>query len=160
MNTRDLLLEAAERSVDVLVLTLREPYASLIAWGVKTIETRPRGTSHRGLLAIHSGKGPALPCSAKYLDRLAGAMGGIPEPVENACDQNVGQILAVVRLTDVRDLRREDEDAACFYAPGRKAWVLDPDVARVAPIPFRGCQGFGRVAAELLRAKAMEARAA
>lgn len=36
-------------------LTVRQPWASLIAAGVKTIETRSRRTSHRGPLVIHAG---------------------------------------------------------------------------------------------------------
>lgn len=35
-------------------ITVRQPYASLIAAGVKTIETRPRSTSYRGRIAIHA----------------------------------------------------------------------------------------------------------
>ena len=37
-------------------ITIRQPWASLIAAGVKTIETRPRSTSYRGRIAIHAGK--------------------------------------------------------------------------------------------------------
>ena len=37
-------------------LTIRQPWASLIASGVKTIETRSWRTSYRGPLAIHAGK--------------------------------------------------------------------------------------------------------
>lgn len=37
-------------------LTLHQPWASLIAVGAKTIETRSWSTSHRGALAIHAGK--------------------------------------------------------------------------------------------------------
>lgn len=37
-------------------LTVRQPWASLIACGAKTIETRSWRTSYRGWLAIHAGK--------------------------------------------------------------------------------------------------------
>lgn len=37
-------------------LTLHQPWASLVAVGAKTIETRSRRISHRGPLAIHAGK--------------------------------------------------------------------------------------------------------
>lgn len=37
-------------------LTLHQPWASLIALGVKTIETRSWSTKYRGPLAIHAGK--------------------------------------------------------------------------------------------------------
>jgi activating signal cointegrator 1 len=37
-------------------ITVRQPWASLIAAGVKTIDTRPRPTSYRGRVAIHAGR--------------------------------------------------------------------------------------------------------
>jgi len=37
-------------------LTIRQPWASLVATGVKTIETRSWSTKYRGPLAIHAGK--------------------------------------------------------------------------------------------------------
>lgn len=37
-------------------LTVRQPWASLIALGVKTIETRSWSTRYRGPLAVHAGK--------------------------------------------------------------------------------------------------------
>lgn len=36
-------------------LTIRQPWASLIAVGTKTLETRPFSTTYRGPLAIHAG---------------------------------------------------------------------------------------------------------
>ena len=39
-------------------LTIRQPYASLIATGAKTIETRSWSTQYRGPIAIHAGKSP------------------------------------------------------------------------------------------------------
>ncbi len=40
---------------DMRAITIRQPWASLIAAGAKTIETRPRPTKHRGLVLIHAG---------------------------------------------------------------------------------------------------------
>ncbi len=40
---------------DMRAITVRQPWASLIAAGAKTIETRPRPTKHRGLVLIHAG---------------------------------------------------------------------------------------------------------
>lgn len=37
-------------------ITIRQPWASLIATGAKTIEARPRSTSYRGRIAIHAAK--------------------------------------------------------------------------------------------------------
>ncbi len=38
-------------------LTLTQPWATLVALGAKTIETRSWQTSYRGPLAIHAGQG-------------------------------------------------------------------------------------------------------
>ena len=52
-------------------LTLWQPWASLVALGVKTIETRSWSTTYRGPLAIHAAKrvvyGPVGPCYAETL---------------------------------------------------------------------------------------------
>lgn len=45
-------------------LTIRQPWAQLIAVGAKTIETRPFSTKYRGPLAIHAGKANDLAASA------------------------------------------------------------------------------------------------
>lgn len=41
---------------EIRALTLHQPWASLVAWGVKHYETRPRPLSYRGPLAIHAAK--------------------------------------------------------------------------------------------------------
>ncbi len=42
-------------SIEYRVLTLRQPWASLVALGIKSIETRSWYTPYRGPLAIHAG---------------------------------------------------------------------------------------------------------
>lgn len=49
-------MASAGRGYVVKALTLHQPWASLIALGVKSIETRSWSTSYRGPLAIHAGK--------------------------------------------------------------------------------------------------------
>lgn len=52
--------DLADHTVDVGVIdrgiTIRQPWASLIALGVKTFETRSRPTSYRGPVMIHAAK--------------------------------------------------------------------------------------------------------
>jgi hypothetical protein len=43
-------------AIGIPVLTLHQPWATLIALGVKTIETRGQGTKVRGRIAIHAAK--------------------------------------------------------------------------------------------------------
>lgn len=40
---------------DVRVLTLRQPWASCIAYGTKRIDNRPQPTDYRGVVLVHAG---------------------------------------------------------------------------------------------------------
>lgn len=61
-------------------ITLYQPWPTLIALGVKHIETRPRGTTYRGPLLIHAAKKPpevGLEVGAWIVER--GMAGGRPK---------------------------------------------------------------------------------
>ena len=82
------------------VLTLREPWASLIAYGPKRIETRSWRSSYRGPLYIHAGAAAADredPHIRALMDLLPGRESGLTDPTERLCGQ---------------------------YGPGRWAWLL------------------------------------
>ena len=90
---------------DARTLTNRQPWASLIALGVKTIETRSWRTDHRGPLVIHAGKAePSLDNMRPVVDNFdtwrtwyaAGlAPGAAVQPGP------LGAVVAVVDLVDV-----------------------------------------------------------
>ncbi len=97
-------------------LSLRQPWASLIADGRKTIETRTWRTRYRGPLAIHASARP-------YAD--------LP----------TGGIVAVAWLYGCRPMEEADEDAACIALyKGAHAWLL-ANVEPVALIPCKGMLG-------------------
>lgn len=125
-------------------LTIRQPWAQLIALGEKTIETRTRATSHRGPLAIHAGLHPPPKCQ-----RCNGT--GMPGPEGDACDVCAGDgidtvgdthgeelvfgaIVAVVNVVDCvpvvrpngmsRRLEGDDEAALEVDANGLALWRL------------------------------------
>lgn len=129
-------------------LTLWQPWASLIALGLKQYETRSWSTSYRGLLAIHAARRPMRVLD--LTDEIRGALesrGATWETIP------VGAVLCVVRLVDVmptehvvalaeQDPRIRDQELAFGnYGPDRFAWQLE--LIRVAPepIPARGAQG-------------------
>lgn len=96
-------------------LSVKQPWANMIASGEKTIETRTWMTSFRGPILIISSKQPRI------------------EPA--------GCVVAVAVLTDCRLMTRSDERAACCRIyPNAKAWVLE-DIRRVEPVPMRGALG-------------------
>lgn len=94
-------------------LSLRQPWASMIADGRKTIETRTWRTRYRGPLAIHASAHP-------YED--------LP----------TGGIIAVALLYGCRPMEAADEDAACIALyEGAYAWLL----ANVQPVELIRCKG-------------------
>ncbi len=96
-------------------LSVKQPWANLIASGKKTIETRVWATDYRGHLLIVSSKKPKI------------------EPA--------GHAIAVVELVDCRPMTMEDQDAACCpIYPGAFSWILR-NIRRVKPFPVRGQLG-------------------
>jgi len=99
----------------VKAISLKQPWANLVAVGEKTIETRTWVTSYHGPLLIVSSKRPRI------------------EPA--------GFALAVVTLTGCRPMTLKDEKAACCpLYPRAHAWMLT-NIKRIQPIPLKGSLG-------------------
>jgi len=96
-------------------LSIKQPWANLIATGQKTIETRLWPTDYRGPLLIVSSKKPDI--------------------------HPAGYALAVAELVDCRPMTAADETAACCGRyPGVYSWVLE-DVRKIPIFPVRGKLG-------------------
>lgn len=101
-------------------ISLKQPWANLIAEGKKTIETRTWPTKYRGDILIVSSKSP---------------------PIEPA-----GCAVAVVTIVDCRPMTKEDEEAACCALyPGAWAWVIENIRKVEKPFPVRGMLGIYEV---------------
>lgn len=101
-------------------LSVKQPWANLIASGKKTIEIRTRRTNYRGKLLIVSSMRPKT------------------EPA--------GQALAIVELVDCRPLTRSDREASCHSHVRRAfAWVLE-NARPITPWPVKGRLGIYEVA--------------
>lgn len=77
-------------------LSIKQPFASLIAQGVKTVEVRSWATSYRG---------PILVCAGKSLHKL--------RPIETA-GLPLGVSLSVVELLNCRPMVEADARRACL----------------------------------------------
>lgn len=102
-------------------ISLHQPWASWIAEGKKTIETRFWSTNYRGDLIIVSTKKPVY--------------------------QNLplGKVLCIVNVVNCRRMRLEDENKAlCKFAHNLWAWELE-DIRPIKPFPVKGSQGFYEV---------------
>jgi len=99
----------------IKALSVRQPYASLIATGTKTIETRSRNTKYRGSLVICSTAKPTI---------------GI-----------TGMALCIVDLVDVVLMSRKYLTAACLDSVGfQYGWVLE-NIREIKSFPVKGNLG-------------------
>ena len=148
-------------------ITIRQPWASLVALGIKRIETRSWSTQYRGRLAIHAGArqfGLNSPIADLIRDgfpretyrRLGNELcmhaHGTRRHAHHVdcemCDNYpLGAIVATCELVDViatyphMTVEWPDQMPYGDFTSGRFAWVLD-DIRQVTePIPQRGYQG-------------------
>lgn len=128
-------------------LTLHQPWASLIALGVKTIETRSWVTNYRGPLAIHAGRQTPMAgalgdfrvwCESGAVWWLDGRHG---DPGSNRYwPLTFGAVIAICELVDVVPIEHATPDPYGDFTPGRYAWLLDDIVPLDEPVPARGFQ--------------------
>jgi len=123
--------------VNARALSIRQPWASLIMAGHKTVENRTWGTPWRGLLAIHTGK------------RLDEAAAPLAERF-NLAEAPTGCYLGWVELVDVH---HDDRCGGCtpWAEPGAWHFVLACPRPLARPVEGRGRLGLYPVPAELLQ---------
>lgn len=123
------------------VLSLTEPYATLVKKGIKKIETRSWKTNYRGKLYIHasSTKIPKEYINNKKLMSLV-----------NIDELNFGNIVCSCELVDciemttdfIEKVKEDDNEYICgIYATGRYAWILENVEVLSEPIPAKGHLG-------------------
>ena len=126
-------------------LSLWQPWASLMAAGLKTIETRDWPTRYRGPLAIHAAKRPLTRMDKALMYEWA-CKGLLPSSWMGR-ELPFGAIVAVV---DVLDCRRTDslwgelsakEAEYGNYESGRWGWITRNVRPLEPPIPWHGMQG-------------------
>lgn len=126
------------------VLSLTQPWATLVVLGAKEIETRSWTTSYRGPLLIHASKsypGWAKECAAEEPFYSALRPGGIYSYPELGCGHIIGQVELhkCIRTSDVTEISQNEREFG-DYAPGRFAWLL-MNPLRLPPIPAKGSLG-------------------
>ena len=123
------------------VLTIKEPYATLIKRKIKYIETRSWKTNYRGELYIQAG------CSK--IDKDLKQHSELLELYKDI-KLNYGNIICKCNLIDCvymteEFINQEKENnynnfIAGEYKEGRYAWILD-SIEEVEPIPVKGKLG-------------------
>lgn len=108
------------------VLSIRQPFASLILSGAKDVECRTWPTSYRGPLLIHASQRPN-PDAPAFLSALG---------VEAPARQQAGMILGTVTLTDVIT-----DSASPWAEPDNYHWLLANPRLWAESVPARGRLG-------------------
>ncbi len=124
----------------IKVLTLREPWASLMGEGVKYTETRSWCTKYRGELYIHAGAAP-VPKNDSQIQLLNQFVTG---------DLHYGLIFLKATLIDCVQITKEfaekekSKDLANYlcgdYSVGRYAWILS-NIEPIPPVSAKGRLG-------------------
>lgn len=121
-------------------LTLTQPWATLVALGIKKVETRSWSTPYRGPLLIHAAKTWNADDRAFAADlRAGGVLPDVPLPL--------GAIIARCRLQYVGStqvafaaLTGIERDLGDF-SYGRFGWSLTGVEPLPEPVPWRGALG-------------------
>ena len=117
-------------------ITLEQPFASLVSIGVKTIETRPWLTDHRGPLAIHSGNLEKSITDSYYNSLLISA--GLD------CERlPLGKIIAIARLVScekviITGIPCYPQLAFSDFTPGWYAFELADSRPLATPVLVQG----------------------
>lgn len=127
-------------------ITLWEPWATAIAIGAKTIETRGWKTDFRGMLAIHAAK---TKDNSLFVQRLDVAEIFLQHGIRGVGDLSFGCVVATCCVVDclpTEVLLRRGIGALELqlgdYSPRRFGWVLGDVVKLANPVPARGGQRF------------------
>lgn len=129
-------------------LTLTQPWASLMSFGDKTIETRSWRTDYRGPVAIHAAK--TIPAWARDWANGSPAVRTMlnRRGVYQLSELPAGAVIATAVLTGcvstdrlVREPPGKDRILG-DYSPGRFAWYFTDVVRLPEPIPARGALQF------------------
>jgi len=128
---------------EVRILTIRQPFASLMLHG--KIETRTWSTKYRGPVLIHAG---LIPFKWNQVLEYSST-----DQFDEMCDlfrhynidKYCGHAIAVGNLVDCRSMRKADETKAFVQWSSSLYSFVFEDVKSIVPFQIRGTQGFRRL---------------
>ncbi len=133
------------------VLSIRQPWATLLASGVKTIETRSWGTTYRGLIAIHAAKTWGAAEEKAMADAvltmpvlLSGEQPWQLSALRRTPRETLGCVIALANLVDCQPMTEapnEVEEMFGYFGPGRFGWRLECPCPLAKLVPLSGKLG-------------------
>lgn len=123
------------------VLSLRQPWAALIAQGKKRVETRSWRTNYRGPLLLHA-SAAKVNKNDPHIQELLGLIPGVP--MQYGCIVCRCVLAGCVPMDDtfLQGMEMCPMELLCGeYAPGRFAWLLEDIEPLERPLPAKGMLG-------------------
>ena len=134
------MVPSLAKSLKRYALSLKQPWAALLAHGLKTIEVRRWPTARRGLILIHAARVP---------DERSEAWAHVPPELRESA-RCLGGIIGEGELTDCREYTTLDS----FVADGKRhlnepSWYKGPKLygftfRNLKVLPFRPYSGWMR----------------
>lgn len=150
---------ATSHRTDLRVLSIWQPWATLLVHGKKTIETRPMAHQYRGMFLVHASKPwnqqcQTEACSNAHIENALRELGysspfavGFASAVGKSWnDLPRGAVIGMVDLIDCKpseDLVNTINDAEMSmgnYEPGRYGWICSRFTPFKTPVPMPGEQ--------------------
>ena len=167
---RIMLSFTKSQTIEMKVISILQPWASLVALGHKRIETRSWNTKYRGELLIHASKRMLDMFEQKeFWERLYGEvnfdtykeLASMPRFEELPYGSIIGKVNLIDTCTTEeaktrlyykeysQNHSREQELAFGDYSPTRFGWLLSDPILFKEPIPCKGQLGIWNLPAEL-----------
>lgn len=128
------------------VLSLTQPWASLVVMGAKKLETRSWRTNYHGTLIIHASKG--MPKWAKETCEEEPFAAALRSWTDRYGELPLGHIIGEVQLIDVRPTSHwlksgisEEEESFGDFGPGRYGWLFSNPIIYEQFTPAKGSLG-------------------
>lgn len=127
------------------VLTLTQPWATLVCLGAKEIETRSWSTAYAGPLLIHAAKTYpkwAKECAEEEPFYSSLRPHGVYSSPESVCGYIIGsvELHKCIRTQDVTEISQQEREFG-DYTAGRFAWLLYNPRFLPTPIAAKGSLG-------------------
>jgi hypothetical protein len=119
------------------VLTLRQPYASLVILGIKKYETRQWYMKHRGPILIHAAKHPA-----HNAQRVLRSLPHFPYSLADLPTQAIIGQVTIAQCFDAAFLHPDAQQYKLgFFQAGYFAYELTDPLPTASPLPHPGKMG-------------------
>jgi hypothetical protein len=134
-------------------LSLWQPWATMMAEGLKKIETRHWATKYRGPLLIHAAQHLETPTI--FESALLASRGAHWTRLPRGFLLCKVEIVDCQRITEDNIPLDEQERRLGDYTPGRFMWITTSLEAFRTPLPYRGRQGLFEVPDHIVKLATM-----